>query len=148
MHPRLITDGNVLQEIISLCSILCLVFHTRQDGLLSDLPSRDEELTLPTLFSNQNHLKWLIGHSHTIFRHVQKFNMLSPTIISRIARIFISLVLVRVRCARVSFCTDSRPSENCLCQLQTLSMKALFQRTVQLFDAKFRQVLLFPATKT
>ena len=57
MMPLLLTRDNVPREIIPLCSTSCLVFRTRQDGLLSDLPSRGPEPTLPTLLGNPNHLK-------------------------------------------------------------------------------------------
>ena len=96
MYPHLITGDNVSQEIIPLYSTSCRVFRTLQDGLLSDLPSRGEESNLPILFGIPNYLKWLIGHSHTISQHVQQFSMLSTSIISRIARIFISLVFVHL----------------------------------------------------
>ena len=52
MHSRLITGDNVPQEIVPLCIISSLIFLTRQDGLLSDLPSRGYESILPTLFGN------------------------------------------------------------------------------------------------
>ena len=56
MHPHPDTGDNVPLEIIPLRSISCLVFHTRQDGLLSDVTSRGKEPTLSTLLGNPNHL--------------------------------------------------------------------------------------------
>ena len=45
VYSGVITGDNVSRNRSPLFDVVSKVFHTQQDGLLSDLPSRDEELT-------------------------------------------------------------------------------------------------------
>lgn len=117
---RFITGDNMTQKITPLCSISRQKFFTHCKMVcflifrqVMKNPSC-RQFSVTQVIRNNWTFPYNIPTSTTISNIVRRR---SPSISLRIVRMFVLVMLIRIRYAWLSFSTDSRPHEKFLCQL-------------------------------